>query len=113
MEQSGKMIFPVINEKRLNFYNLGILCGILYQEYVKCAIQRFRFKNSIFHFFPNVARFLKNRIIREEQIFENKNIERTRSSRWLGREIVVVDSNSSGLTPLRSNTLILDFKWRI
>ena len=43
-------------------------------------------KNSIFLLCPNVARFFKNSFIWEDETLLKNNIERTRISRWLGRE---------------------------
>ena len=34
------MVFTIINKKRLKFYNLGIINGILHQEYLKMRVKK-------------------------------------------------------------------------
>ena len=34
------MVFTLIKKKRLKFYNLGIICGILYQGYLKMRVKK-------------------------------------------------------------------------
>ena len=46
----------------------------------------FDLKNLIIHLCPNVTRFFKNSFLWENQTHKKNNIERTRISRWLGRE---------------------------
>ena len=60
-----------------------LICRTSFWEHINFFTNlKFVRENSIFHLFPNVDRFLKNILI-----FKEKNtFERTRISRWLGRE---------------------------
>ena len=68
------MVFTLVNKKRLKFYKLGIICGILHQDYLKMRVKKvyifkdiklgifnsietfyFNFGNLIRHLRPNVA----------------------------------------------------------
>ena len=98
------MVFTIVNKKDWSSYKLGIICGILLQEYLKKCVKKvnilktlnlksliqlklfFDLQNLIFHLCPNVAWFLKNSFIWEDYTIWKNNIEWTRISRWLGRE---------------------------
>ena len=47
---------------------------------------KFNWENFIFHLCPNVSIFLKNVFIFKNRTLKKNNIERTRFSRWFGRE---------------------------
>ena len=34
------MVFTIIKKNDLKFYNLGIICGILHQEYLKMCVKK-------------------------------------------------------------------------
>jgi len=42
------MVFT-IEQKRLKFYKLGIICGILHQEYLKMRVKKVDIKLEIFN----------------------------------------------------------------
>ena len=41
------MVFPLIIKKDLKFYKLGIICGILHQEYLKMPVKKVKIFNDI------------------------------------------------------------------
>ena len=41
------MVFTIIKKKILKFYNLGIICGILHQEYLKMRVKKITFLKDI------------------------------------------------------------------
>ena len=57
------MVFTIINKKKyFKFYKLGIICGILHQEYLKMRVKKTIFKDikpEIFNPIKTIFRFVK------------------------------------------------------
>jgi len=87
-------IEPTELTKRLKFYELVIICGILHQEYLKMRVKKVNIfkdiklqnfnsiltffsihKNSIFHLFPSEAQFLKIILSGRIKHFKKNNIK--------------------------------------
>ena len=96
IEPLGKILLFSLNKKDWSFYELGIIYGILHQEYLKMPVKKVNtfnsiefffsiYKNLIFHLCLNMAKFFK-KIVLSGRIrhLKKNNIERTR--RWLGLE---------------------------
>ena len=116
MESHGKILRFSLT-KKIKFYKLGIICGILHQEYLKMGVKKLNifkdikleiftaietffsvYKNVIFNSCPNVVlsgriRHFK-KIILKGRGFRGGSDQKIRRM-WLGREIVMV-----GLPPL-------------
>ena len=41
------MVFTIIKKKRLKFYKLGIICGILHQDYLKMRVKKVKLFKDI------------------------------------------------------------------
>jgi len=52
------MVFTIVNKKRLKFYKLGIICGILHQEYLKMRVKKvYIFKDIKLEIFNSIETF--------------------------------------------------------
>ena len=91
------MVFTLVNKKRLKFYKLGIICGILHQDYLKMRVKKvYIFKDIKLEIFEIVeyGRIIHLKIILKGRGFQGGSDGKMRRM-WFGLEIDV-----AGLPPL-------------